>query len=1666
MAIQKRAGASGKRAWQKLLLAPRSLKLTLAMLMALLLATLTLPAVALAAECTDTWTGPAEGSWKTAADWSAGHAPTSTEVACIGSGKTVNVNEAEGTAGSLQDEGSLVISSYVLNLANSLETSSINTLTVHNSGWLIGPGTVDISGTLNLEAESTMSGSGSTVILPGATASATMVTGAAVSLREGRKLINEGKFTLTSGRIEESETTVIENTGTFNANSETSHAIKAEGTKTSVINTGTFRKASGTGTTEVTAKVENKGVVDAEKGTLEFTGGGSSSGSNHWEASEGAKVYFDGSTFSLNSGSLSGRIKDQASTLDVEGVTGTAAELEVSSGTLNVQGGSMTVKSLTQNFSDHLIGSGTLEISGTFNWEAESTMSGSGSTVILPGATATITNGGGSVAVYLEGRKLVNEGKATFTSGFLEMSEGAVLENKGTFNANSEASSERLKQINAGAGGSTIINKGTFRKTAGTGTTSVSVPLENYETLKEESGTLDIEHPITKEHTDEFSKGCKGGDPVNCATGDFSETQTDIEIGGRGVGLDLTRTYSAESAATASSPGAFGYGWTNSFSDHLVSEESGKKITAVQGDGSTVPFTESGKGTFTPPVWSQDTLSGTSEAGYTLTLSEQTKYQFSGAGKLEKVTDRNGNETTLAYNKSGQLETITDPAGRKITLTYNGEGLVESAKDPMGHVVKYAYEGKNLTSVTMPGETEPSWKFKYDGSHRMTTMTNGRGGKTTNEYDSSNRVISQTDPAERTTTFEYAPFQTKVTNKATGAVTLELFTSNNEPYSITRGYGTPVATTEAFTYNSEGRVLSETDGNGHKTTYTYDSHGDRTSMTNADEDETKWTYDETHDVETETTPGGEKTTITRNSHGDPETISRPAPGKTTQTTNFTYNSHGQVESMTNPLSKTWKFEYDSAGDRTAEIDPESDKRTWAYNEDSQVTSMVSPRGNETGAKPTEYTTSFERNAQGQLLKVTDPLGHETKYTYDADGNLETITDPNTHKTKYTYDADNELTKVEKPNGNVMETEYDGAGQIKSQTDGNKHTTTYVRNLLEEPTEIKDPLGRVTKEEYDAAGNLTKLIDPAKRETTCVYDPANRLKEVSYSESGTHNVKYEYNADGDLTHMSDGTGESTFTFDQLDRLTESKDGHGDTVGYEYNLGNQQTKITYPNGKSVVQEFDNAGRLKSVMDWLEHTTKFAYNRDSQLNKITFPSATSNVDTYAYSHADLMTEAKMAKGETPLASLVYARNKAGLIETTTSKGLPGAEKTSYTYDENNRLTKAGTASYEYDAANNLTKAPGTTNTYDKADELEKGTNATYTYDEMGERTKMTPSVGPATTYGYNQAGYLTSVKRPKEGETSEINDSYAYNGTGTRTSQIISGTTRYLTWDTTGGLPLMLNDGTNSYIYGPGGLPAEQISSAEAPTYYHHDQLGSTRMLTNASGEAIATFSYGPFGALEGSTGTQKTPLGYGGQYTDADTGLQYLRARYYDPTTGQFLTRDPITPVTREPYGYALENPVGKVDPSGYCGVESGEEIVESINPFSSENCAYQGAEALNRATGIDLPGTLTQPAVVDIAAGVICATPGLDAGCTPALYFAFGDSTASVLAEGFNTQFCNLPHLLAEEGINTVLLGFGGLGLKSLEMAGDAPGFGKALLRGGPALAQGALDIARHLAHAE
>ena len=1632
-------------------------------LLGLILLAPAFPGSASAAECTNTWVGPAEGTWPTAANWSAKKVPTSGDVVCIGAGNVIEVNGSQQAAVVSGASEIRISGGATLALSGTEEQSSVRGLSL-KGGAIDGPGAIHVTNLLSVSGEgSTMKGTGSVVVDPGASGVLHPVGNMDLSVRT---LINEGTTTLQGGRITGMNGGVIENIGTFQANSEFGPPLRFGGGAAPMFrNKGTFEKTSGTGTTTIEFPFENKGAVAAKSGSMAFGGGGSGIGTNSWTASEGSQISLGGSgkTFAMEAStswsgdfSFSGTVIVSGD-LQVPGrkvsvVSGSLIVKSLEAGTLTIpsitgsvtlgSGGTSTVSTLSLK-GGAIDGPGAIHVTNLLSVSGEgSTMKGTGSVVVDPGASGVLHPVGN---MDLSVRTLINEGTTTLQGGRITGMNGGVIENIGTFQANSEFG----PPLRFGGGAAPMFrNKGTFEKTSGTGETIVQIKFENQGVINQSSGTLRIENPVTVAKTEQFGKRANCGDPVECATGNFYESQTDLAIGGLGVGLYLTRTYSAQAAAVATAPGIFGYGWMSSFGDRLAVEEGGAKATLTRSDGSTIPFVRVTGTTYDGPAWSQDELSGSPEAGYTLLRADQTQLDFSGVGRFESIVDREGNETGLTYDEAGRLKTIEDPAGRQITLTYNAGGQVESAKGPMGHVVKYAYETKHLKSVTLPGEAGARWQFKYDGSHRMTTMTDGRGGKTTNEYDSSSRVKSQADPGGHTLTFEYAPFHTKITNKATGAITDQWFTSNNQPYSITRGFGTADATTETFSYNAAGQLAAITDGNGHKTTYGYDAEGNRKSEKDAEGNETKWTYNATHDVISMTTPGNETTTIERDGDGSVESILRPGPEEAIQTTTFDHDEFGQLESVTDPLERTSTFEYNEQGDRIASTDPEGNTRSFEYDESSRLEAIVSPRGNAEGAEAAEFTTTIERDPQGRPLKVIDPFGHASEYVYDANGNLEKKTNANGHPTNYVYNADNERIKVEKPNGAILETSYDGAGNVTSQTDGNIKTTTYVRNALGQPVEVIDPLSRKTIEAFDDAGNLKAVTDPAERKTSYVYDKADRLIEVAYSDPATPDVEFEYDANGNVTSILDGTGESTFEYDELGRLTESENGHGDVVGYGYDLGEQLTGVLYPNGKSVSRAFDQVGRLESVTDWLGGTSTFDYDADSNLESIAFPAGTGNIDEYEYDPTGQMTGATFSKGMEALASLSYVRGKIGQVEEEESTGLPGAKEISYGYDENERLTEAGEASFEYDAADNLTKAPGTTNAYDAASQLETGTGVSYAYDKIGQRVETAPASGPATTYDYDQAGNLISIERPEEGEVPAIVQSLAYDGTGILASKSSGLTTLQFNWDVSADLPLLLDDGENSYVYGPYGLPITQISSEE-PVYLHHDQLGSTRMLTDSSGEVAGTFSFSPNGTLEASTGSVTTPMGFAGQYTDPGSGLQYLRARFYDPATAQFITRDPMVGLTRAPYGYAQSNPLTYIDPSGKA-------CVETYGPFKYPNIVDCFVEGGQEVVESPLTGTLGGIVCVFVkACTAVRALVGLGVLATISnLLKAESDRCFKFLPNQLEAMLSalagSLPGAFGQFGLGRAgdSVGLTPLGERVLELILEAPGIGLDIVRSG------------------
>jgi len=140
----------------------------------------------------------------------------------------------------------------------------------------------------------------------------------------------------------------------------------------------------------------------------------------------------------------------------------------------------------------------------------------------------------------------------------------------------------------------------------------------------------------------------------------------------------------------------------------------------------------------------------------------------------------------------------------------------------------------------------------------------------------------------------------------------------------------------------------------------------------------------------------------------------------------------------------------------------------------------------------------------------------------------------------------------------------------------------------------------------------------------------------------------------------------------------------------------------------------------------------------------------------------------------------------------------------------------------------------------------------------------------------------------------------------------------------------------MYGRSQTSIEQINNTTGvTTYLHHDQQGSTRLLTGSAGTVTGSTTFNAYGSKTGWTRTSTTQLGYDTQYTSSDTGLIYLRNRVYDPATAQFLTVDPLEAITGAPYSYTRDNPGNSADPTGLCNADP---ISESF--WTEGNCVSE------------------------------------------------------------------------------------------------------------------------------
>ncbi len=450
--------------------------------------------------CTDSWTGAAEGSWQTASNWSKEEVPGSSDVVCIGSGKTVQVTGGSNQASSVQGEGVLAISGGTLELVAGLETSSIGGLAV-SGGTLSLAGALDVTNSFSVVGTPTITGSGKLVV--GSSVSGSIGTGSTCSVHptlSGVTLVNEGSLTfgasggVDAGAIMMEEGAELDNKGTFNDESYDNscgygvniyyYSFYSGGGSTSIVNTGTFDTSAGF-ITKIGVPFVNKGAVRAQDGWVGFDDGGSGSAGT-WGAASGAALRFEGGSFSLSGDTLAGpgEVNFASASVTASGVaTSGGPDVTLSGGTLTIPEGSTMSDS-----------------SGTFTIVGTPTIDGPGRLVVGSSVSGTFGSGSScSVHPTLSGVTFVNEGSLMFgTSGGVDagaimMEEGAEFDNKGTFNDESYDNScgygvnIYYYSFYSGGGATSIVNTGTFDTSAGF-ITKVGVPFVNEGAVRAQDG--------------------------------------------------------------------------------------------------------------------------------------------------------------------------------------------------------------------------------------------------------------------------------------------------------------------------------------------------------------------------------------------------------------------------------------------------------------------------------------------------------------------------------------------------------------------------------------------------------------------------------------------------------------------------------------------------------------------------------------------------------------------------------------------------------------------------------------------------------------------------------------------------------------------------------------------------------------------------------------------------------------------------------------------------------------------------------------------------------------------------------------------------------------------------------------------------------------------------
>jgi len=443
----------------------------------------------------------------------------------------------------------------------------------------------------------------------------------------------------------------------------------------------------------------------------------------------------------------------------------------------------------------------------------------------------------------------------------------------------------------------------------------------------------------------------------------------------------------------------------------------------------------------------------------------------------------------------------------------------------------------------------------------------------------------------------------------------------------------------------------------------------------------------------------------------------------------------------------------------------------------------------------------------------------------------------------------------------------------------------------------------------------------------------------------------------------------YTYDSLNRLDTETQPNGDVLDYDYDVNGNKTqlKVIYASGAERIETYtyDDLNRLKTVTDNDQNVTTYEY--DDVGNRAAVVRSNGNSTGYQYDSLNRLTQVQEKRAD----DSVYQQFDYQLHDTGRREKISelGGRVTDYIYDALYRLTDETitdpvngnySANYSYDLVGNRTASTingvSTVFTYDLNDRLIQQGGEIYTYDDNGNTLSKTID-SDVTTYTYDARQKLVDAQILESGVLRSL--SYRYNVDGIRTQKVEEGVvTNYLVDSNRDYAQVIAETDTSNtvaveYIFGDDLLAQNRSGTL---SNYHYDGLGSTRALSDSTGNVSDEYFYDAFGVELARTGSTVNDYLFTGEQYDAGLGNYYLRARYYDQGIGRFTQQDTWMgrgndPVTLHKYLYANVDPVNGIDPTGnFTLMESN--IAHNIRSIGVEMTIHTGFALLDSAIDPD------------------------------------------------------------------------------------------------------------------